>query len=129
MNQEEKKLNQKLKAALRGDYLRVENGVAEGVPDINICYQGCEVWIESKIVLPQGVLLRKHQFAWGVRRTNAGGMVFVIAWEPLNHYYRIWKFKDIDVEKCGEYLKISSQATWSLGDNEDQELQKLLFDI
>jgi hypothetical protein len=126
---DETELYQKLKKHLRGDFVRVENGVAQGVPDINVCFQGCEIWIEAKMWIPQGVLLRKHQFAWGVRRINSGGMVYVIAWHKLNHMIYVWPFKDIDVEKCGKYLKITTPPTYGLDDNDGVGLQSLLFNI
>lgn len=61
------------------DVQRVENGVGAGIPDINMCYQGREIWTELKLVLKNGILLRKEQYAWGMRRNRVGGRVFVVA--------------------------------------------------
>lgn len=54
---------------------RIENTAGSGVPDINCCLGGREIWIECKINQP---LLRPFQWAWINRRVNVGGKVFVI---------------------------------------------------
>lgn len=54
---------------------RIENTAGSGVPDINCCWNGIEIWIECKMREP---LLRPFQWAWINRRVRAGGNVFVI---------------------------------------------------
>jgi hypothetical protein len=103
----EKELYAKLREILPGDFLRVENGVALGVPDINVCYQGLEVWIEAKLELPQGVLLRKFQYAWGIKRTGFGGVVFLIAQcYTRPSIFLVWPWDGIKVQPYGNYLKV-----------------------
>lgn len=81
MNQPEKTFNRWLRSKLPGDFMRVENYTMLGVPDINCCYGGQEIWIESKIYYPahDSPLLEPEQYAWGYRRTVNGGLVWVLA--------------------------------------------------
>tara|TARA_R110000803_G_scaffold51850_1_gene106924 strand:+ start:219 stop:623 length:405 start_codon:yes stop_codon:yes gene_type:complete len=59
---------------------RVETGgTGLGIPDINICCGGREIWVELKIVSGKQVRLSPEQVAWHFRRTNAGGQTYVVA--------------------------------------------------
>ena len=96
---------------IKADVCRVENGVGAGMPDINICLLGMEVWIESKIHLgSRGVLLRKEQYAWGLRRANAGGSVFVVAFDETARYH-VWHYPHFQVVPVAgdKYVRISSE--------------------
>lgn len=91
----EQKFNMFLRGAFHEsdeDYMRVENITMSGVPDINICKSGLDVWVESK-VLGREVLLRKEQFAWGMRRATVGGQVWVLA--DAQDYIIAWKFPNL----------------------------------
>jgi hypothetical protein len=60
------------------DWQRVENSaVGRGVPDLNGCFNGTEVWIENKTTEAWKVDLRPEQSAWAARRARAGGRVFI----------------------------------------------------
>ena len=48
-----------------------------GVPDLNGCHKGVEVWIECKRAESERVEVRPGQVAWGEARTRVGGRVFV----------------------------------------------------
>lgn len=62
------------------DVTTIESNTGRGIPDVNMCYRGCEVWVELKIFTGGRVLLRPEQHAWGIRRTvTHGGRVFVVA--------------------------------------------------
>lgn len=52
-------------------------GTGRGVPDLNGCYNGNEVWIENKSAVGFRVLLRPEQVAWLERRDRAGGRTFI----------------------------------------------------
>tara|TARA_A100001515_G_scaffold71781_2_gene57173 strand:+ start:1069 stop:1452 length:384 start_codon:yes stop_codon:yes gene_type:complete len=59
---------------------RIESGItASGIPDLNGCSQGKEVWIELKVVKGNQIGLRPMQKAWLYRRAEAGGNCFVLA--------------------------------------------------
>lgn len=56
----------------------IETGaVAAGVPDLNGCRDGIEVWVECKATRYWAVAVRPPQVAWIDRRTRAGGRVWV----------------------------------------------------
>lgn len=133
---DEKELYQKLRDMLAPcDFVRIENGVGTGLPDINACYKGCEIWIEAKMTLPQGVLLRKFQHAWCLRRHAHGGIVYVIAyahahpnaewpWPVLN----VWKYVDVGVMPQGEYLKITTLPTIRFDLDQGKPMRDYLFE-
>lgn len=55
---------------------RIESGAtAQGIPDLNGCYQGKEVWIELKVESNQ---LSKWQKNWAKVRRKAGGRVWAM---------------------------------------------------
>lgn len=94
---------------------RIENTVGSGVPDINVCLLGMEAWAELKMIIPVGVLLRKEQYAWGMRRAQAGGTVVVIADD--GDFFHCWKFPDVQVEAYGnsdKYVRIHSKPSETL---------------
>jgi hypothetical protein len=60
------------------DWLSIETALTEaGVPDANGCINGTEVWVEHKKTLGWTVTLRPAQVGWILRRTRAGGRVFI----------------------------------------------------
>jgi hypothetical protein len=61
---------------------RIETGsTGRGIPDVNICRRGKEVWVELKVVNGKRVKLRPEQVAWHVRRARAGGVSWIFARE------------------------------------------------
>lgn len=68
--------------------MRVENGCMPGTPDVNICLDGREFWVELKDVdqFPKRETtsvfgkegLRPDQVLWITQRTRAGGEVYII---------------------------------------------------
>jgi len=52
-------------------------GTGRGVPDSNYCCGGREGWIEYKVTAGWAVTLRPEQIGWLLRRSRAGGRVFV----------------------------------------------------
>lgn len=97
----------------RADYLRIETTTTNGVPDINICLEGPEVWVESK-VCEGPVLLRKEQFAWGIRRSHCGGKVFLLAFRNSDRVIRAWQYPFISAKPRGDqkYLEVDNDPKW-----------------
>ncbi len=54
---------------------RIETTTGSGIPDFNVCWQGVDFWVESKVNEP---LLRPFQWAWIHRRVQAGGRVLIL---------------------------------------------------
>jgi len=108
------------------DVTRIENIAGSGMPDLNLCHIGFEVWLECKCLPPRLVLLRPEQYAWGVRRANHGGLVFVID-RPVNEpVFFIWEFPRIVVKPAGKYVRITNAPGWEI--NQDpRQLLKVLF--
>lgn len=59
---------------------RIETNVNRGVPDLNICFDGKEHWIELKVTKTNRTVtrLRKEQFAWMYKRMLAGSRTSVL---------------------------------------------------
>ena len=59
---------------------RIETGITgAGVPDVNGCLDGKEVWVELKRVKGRQIGLRPMQIAWLATRTKYGGRGYVLA--------------------------------------------------
>lgn len=57
---------------------RIETGgVGLGIPDINLCLQGFENWVECKFTRANKVEISPEQVGWAERRIRAGGRVFL----------------------------------------------------
>ena len=113
-NQEEKKLYQWLRNLMKKHHVvRIENTVGSGMPDVNICTEGYEAWIELKIVTLRGILLRKEQYAWGVRRAKHQGRSLILSYDPQSNRIEIWIFPQVIVEKGGKYLRITNKPYFS----------------
>ena len=84
MNQDEKKLAEKLRKVLapHGHFQRIEPFNDKGIPDVNYCNRhGMEFWLELKAAANKNFSVRigKEQFAWGQKRAALGGKVRVVA--------------------------------------------------
>ena len=49
----------------------------QGVPDMNGCVYGIELWVENKLTSGWKVNFEMGQVAWAERRVRAGGRVFL----------------------------------------------------
>lgn len=77
-----------LRKKLRGHACRVENGCVPGMPDVNLCIDGREFWVELKDVdsLPKRATtpvfgksgLRPDQVLWINQRVRASGEVYIL---------------------------------------------------
>jgi len=62
---------------------RIESGQAGvGIPDLNGCMGGVEVWVELKIIVGTKIRLTTHQIIWLRQRWHHGGRSFVLARHP-----------------------------------------------
>ena len=73
--------------AAHGHFVRVENPIDPGTPDVNFCVNGQEGWLELKALAawprrstsPVGPrLVRPAQRVWWAKRVHQGGRVFVL---------------------------------------------------
>jgi len=77
----EKHLSNWLKKATGGHWVRIENNVGTGVPDVNYAFQGTEGWTElkvcrRKIITYDTVIklkVRPAQYAWLMERHKYNG--------------------------------------------------------
>lgn len=49
----------------------------QGVPDVNVCIDGVESWIENKSTSANAIKFETMQIAWIERRLRNGGRVFI----------------------------------------------------
>lgn len=60
------------------DVVSIESYTSRGIPDINLCFNGFEAWIECKYEKGNQIKLRPEQKNWIKHRTNCGGNVFIL---------------------------------------------------
>lgn len=91
--------------------VRIESVSSPGVPDINVCFDEHEFWIEAKVAPNQ---LRNYQIGWKKKRELAGGVVYVITWitEDLimifDNSYKDMKFKSLG--EALEYIIVKERS-------------------
>lgn len=74
-----------------GDWQRIESGLTGGgIPDINACRKGKEIWIELKVVDGRRVKMRPEQVGWHLRRARAGGVTFILAYHERLDVFMYW---------------------------------------
>jgi len=104
----EQKFYQRFARALpKCDITRVENIMESGMPDVNVCYMGMEVWVELKVFVEGRVLIRPAQNAWGHRRSFHGGRVLIIAEYPCGDVF-VGQFPEINVIAYQKYLSVTN---------------------
>lgn len=102
---------------------RIENAMESGMPDTSICDNGIEVWCELKCYEGGRVLIRPYQNSWGVRRSHAGGRVFVLAYHECGEIH-VWRFPNIEFIPHGKYLQITNKP---LATRHWEDLLNILF--
>ncbi len=103
------------------DYQRLEN-IGSGMPDANICSGGREIWCELKMFVNGRILLRKEQYAWGMRGSAYGRIVYILAQHPSREVWAL-QYPHIIVEPYGKYLQVSGTVTVLKGN----EVKNYLF--
>lgn len=93
MNAKESRFYAALRAALKGHFVRVENTIGRGTPDVWWSSGSHHYWIEVKVFENGKVKLRPEQMAWMTRETNNGGTCFIIAKNCEENYIAVWKFE------------------------------------
>ena len=97
----------------KSHFQRIETGgTGKGIPDVNFCWKGIEVWIELKIVKGKRILLAPEQVAWMFRRTKVGGRCWIMARDIADgprkgKYDRIYLWSG---EHAGEVLENGVQT-------------------
>ncbi len=60
-------------------FQRIETGgTGKGVPDVNYCHKGKEIWIELKSIEGLKSTLTPFQIAWIYNRYRSGGNAFIL---------------------------------------------------
>lgn len=67
------------------DYQRIETGgTGRGIPDVNLCWRGIEIWVELKVVSGKKINITAEQCAWHYRRVRSGGRTFIVARDKVD---------------------------------------------
>lgn len=59
--------------------ITLENTTSNGIPDINFCHEGHDVWMELKVLKTENVWLEKFQAQFHVTRNRKGGKCLIFA--------------------------------------------------
>lgn len=101
---------------LNGHRQRIETTSGTGIPDLNMCCGGVELWVETKVVHGRKVDIRNTQVAWHLERTKFGGRTFfMIRWDELivvaPGYEAPWLWRIRD-NFPNVYLELSKVSMW-----------------
>jgi hypothetical protein len=74
---------------------RVESGYSTpGAPDLWVCMNGSQQWVELKVAKGTKILLTPQQVIWHRKCAAAGGSSWVAAWAPQD--VLIWRGPDAE---------------------------------
>lgn len=101
---------------------RIEDAFSLGIPDLNLCHNGAECWIEFKrrLEYPERAStrvlgnegLRPEQLVWLLSRQAAGGKVLVIVRVAKDYYMFDDHFRVLN-SMTQEQMKMYAVAWWS----------------
>jgi len=114
-NLDEKRLYQWLRLNVKeygGHTERIENSIGSGMPDVMVIVRGVVYFVELKMFVKEDVLLRKMQYAWGMKHHKLGGRPMVLAWNMRQDRIVVWRFP-LEVKVKGKYLAIQSEPSYS----------------
>jgi hypothetical protein len=123
----EYKLFQLLKNNLKNTHFtRIESHTELGIPDVNACHNGQEVWLELKANSRKDLGLSKYQIVWMKKRIKHGGNVWIMNRPLLDKTLRIYSPSTIDP---GSLTSVHEQPTLVLGPNKINwdQVMDLLF--
>jgi len=88
---------------------RIEDKLSQGIPDINMCVNGTELWIETKVFSwPKryntniAITFQPFQLPWLRERISAGGRCLVVARE--RHNKLVFVFGSQAIKETGSVL-------------------------
>lgn len=104
----EQKFWQQVKEHLPGHVTRIENAAGNGMPDVNVGFNGRDYWIELKIAKSRDtVLIRKEQRVWMMYHLKFGCKVAVLA--KHREVYYVYDRPDITEFYDERFQKIVSE--------------------
>lgn len=120
----------KIKDHLPGHVQRIESSSGSGIPDVNGCHSGIEYWIELKVDVKRLILLRKEQYAWGMRRALSGGHVMVIAL-VAETLIQCWKYplQVIPHGISAKYVEVTSLTDEILHLHDRHRIAQVIFQV
>jgi len=97
---------------------RIETGgTGLGIPDLNGCSDGTEVWIEAKVATGWKPTVRPEQVAWLERRYRHGGRVFLAVRQRGSARDVLWLLSPLAARQliAGSRLSDLDRAIYVLG--------------
>jgi hypothetical protein len=84
-----------------------------GIPDLNGCYSGIEIWLECKQTAGWKVNLRPMQVAWISRRISCGGRCFIAVRRKNKKCDELWILDGMFAQALRETsLPKTTKAGW-----------------
>lgn len=93
-------------------FVRLESYTENGIPDVNACHNGIEVWLELKANTRKDLGLSKYQIVWMKKRIKHGGNVWIANRPLLDKALRFYDPRTIDP---GSLTSVHEQPTLVLG--------------
>lgn len=77
-------------------YCRIETATLRGLPDVNICANGKELWVELKIATGNKVNVSPEQEVFHTKRAMAGGITYFLVRKDTSKEHILYLFKGCD---------------------------------
>jgi hypothetical protein len=91
--------------------MRIESYTIQGIPDVYICTHIGQAWVELKILRGNiGPLLRKQQYAWGLRHHKHGGLCVLLA--RKGDTIMRWEYPHVEIIPRGQHLMVTNDPVY-----------------
>ena len=98
-------------------FVRIESYTENGIPDVNACYNGEEVWLELKANTHKDLGLSKWQKVWIAKRIKAGGTVFIINRPQKERALKIYRGSVVlgtQISAQEQHISVKEPIDWEL---------------
>ena len=115
MSSPESKFNKRLQMALKGHYVRIENTLARGTPDVSYTVNAHHHWLELKVYEDGLVKVRPEQLVFAERQKRVMGTYWVLAEREIDKRIDLYRhpFEVEFIDASRRYI-IKSQPLFSV---------------
>ena len=102
---------------VKGHFTRIESSTLNGIPDVNACHNGEEVWLELKANTHKDLGLSKWQKVWIAKRIKAGGTVFIINRPQKERALKIYRGSVVlgtQISAQEQHISVKEPIDWEL---------------
>lgn len=94
--------------------IRIENTAGAGQPDVNMCRDGREVWVELKVAHGERIEIRWSQYVWWRARLSVVGRVRVLVRRDDGRIEMYDPMRVCELVGLGHYTQIKGKKAFTV---------------